>query len=60
MNRSELVKILKRHGCRFVVHGSRHDTFYSPITGKQFPVWRHATDIPSGTVKAILKQAGIS
>lgn len=59
MKRSELLKILKKHGCKFVAHGGNHDTFYSPLTDKQFPVWRHAKDIPSGTVKAILKQAGI-
>lgn len=52
MKRSELVKILKKHGCN-------HDKFYSPLTGKTFPVWRHAKDIPPGTARAIFKQAGI-
>ena len=59
MKRSELLRILKRHGCKFIEHGGNHDKFYSPITQKSFPVWRHAKDIPSGTVKAIFKQAGI-
>ena len=59
MKRSELVKILKKHGCKFVEHGGNHDKFYSPITQKSFPVWRHAKDIPPGTAKAIFKQAGI-
>lgn len=36
MKRSELVKILKKHGCKFVEHGGNHDKFYSPITQKVF------------------------
>nr|DAM73769.1 MAG TPA: hypothetical protein [Caudoviricetes sp.] len=59
MKRSELVKILKKHGCKFIEHGGNHDKFYSPLTGKTFPVWRHAKDIPPGTARAIFKQAGI-
>lgn len=59
MKRSELVKILKKHGCKFMEHGGNHDRFYSPVTEKSFPFWRHAKDIPPGTVRAIFKQAGI-
>ena len=59
MKRSELLKLLKKHGCKFVEHGGNHDIFYSPVTGKCFPVWRHAKDIAPGTAHAILKQAGI-
>ncbi len=59
MKRSELVKILTKHGCKFIEHGGNHDKFYSPLTGKTFPVWRHAKDIPPGTARAIFKQAGI-
>lgn len=59
MKRSELLKILKKNGCKLIGHGGNHDLYYSPITGKQFPVWRHNKDIPSGTIKAIFKQAGI-
>ena len=51
MKRSELVKILKKHGCKFIEHGGNHDKFYSPLTGKTFPVWRHAKDIPPGTAR---------
>ncbi|MFV0616995.1 MAG: type II toxin-antitoxin system HicA family toxin [Megasphaera sp.] len=59
MKRSELLKILKKNGCKLIGHGGNHDLYYSPITGKQFPVWRHNKDIPPGTIKAIFKQAGI-
>lgn len=59
MKRSELIKLLKKNGCKFIEHGGNHDKFFSPATGKTFPVWRHAKDIPLGTIKAIFKQAGI-
>lgn len=59
MKRSELLKILKKNGCKYIEHGANHDIFYSPKTGKKFPVWRHNKDIPPGTAKAIFKQAGI-
>lgn len=59
MKRSELLKILKKHGCKLVRNGSRHDIFYSPLTNQEFPVWRHGKDIPKGTATEILKQAGI-
>ncbi len=59
MKRSELLKLLKKHGCKLVRNGSRHDIFYSPITNQEFPVWRHGKDIPKGTATEIMKQAGI-
>lgn len=55
MKTSELLKLLREHGCTLVEHGGRHDKFYSPITGKTFPVWRHKKEIPTGTVQKILK-----
>jgi hypothetical protein len=51
-------QILYDHGCRFVRHGKGdHDIWYSPITGRNFPVdgeirIRHAAN-------GIMKQAGI-
>ena len=59
MKRSELLKLLKEHGCKIVGHGSNHDRVYSPINGETFPLWRHSQDMKKGTVEAILKQAGI-
>lgn len=37
MKRSELLKILKKNGCKLIGHGGNHDLYYSPITGKQLP-----------------------
>lgn len=38
MKKSELIKILKSHGCVFVRSGGNHDMWYSPITNRQFPI----------------------
>lgn len=54
MKGTELLKILKKHGC--YLH--RHDIWYSPITNRQFPVPRHKDDVKTGTAKSILKGAG--
>ncbi len=60
MKYSELKKILKNHGCKIDHDGGRHEIWYSPITDKTFPVGRHKSeDVSKGTLKVILKQAGI-
>ncbi|MDR0973815.1 MAG: type II toxin-antitoxin system HicA family toxin [Prevotellaceae bacterium] len=60
MKTSELIKILSANGCYFLSHGGRHDRWFSPITGKTFPVPRHGSqEIPKGTERSIRKRAGI-
>lgn len=60
MKYSELKKILKKNGCIFRHKGKRHEIWYSFKTDSEFPVGRHNTqDVAPGTLKAILKQAGI-
>ena len=59
MNTQELIKLLKRNGCRLDYHGKRHDMWYSRKTDKVFPVPRHKTEIATGTLKSILKDSGI-
>ena len=52
--------LLKKHGCTFVRQGKGdHEIWYSPITNKQFPVWRHGKEIPTGTAEKIKKEAGV-
>ncbi|MBQ9487511.1 MAG: type II toxin-antitoxin system HicA family toxin [Selenomonadaceae bacterium] len=59
MKRSELLKILKRHGCKFVADGSNHEKWEN-AKGVPFSVPRHnAKDLPKYLVNDILKQAGI-
>lgn len=60
MKTSELIKILKSHGCVFVCSGGNHNMWYSSITNRQFPIGRHLKEVKTGTAKAILRQAGIS
>ena len=58
MKQSELIKILKNSGGTVLRHGSRHDIWIMP-SGKTITVPRHKKEIPSGTAKEILKQAGL-
>lgn len=56
----ELERKLKDAGCYFITHGKRHDHWYSPITGKTFPIPRHgAKEIPNGTLSAIENESGV-
>ena len=59
MKTPELFKLLKKNKCSLIRNGSRHDIWYSEITGKQFTVPRHKAEIPTGTLKNILKDAGL-
>jgi len=60
MRTTELERKLKDAGCYFLRHGKRHDHWFSPITGKMFPVPRHGPkEIPNGTVNRIRQEAGI-
>lgn len=59
MKLSELLKIFSRNNIKLLQHGKRHDIYYSPITGKKFPVPRHAAELAEGTLKSIKKDAGL-
>ena len=60
MKKPELEKLLRQYGCYYLDDGGNHETWYSPITGKKFPVWRHkGQDIKPGTLRKILKESGI-
>ena len=60
MTVSELLRKLKKHKCRFVEHGTNHDVWYSPITGKETQIPRHKSkEIPKGTLEEILKDMGL-
>lgn len=52
--------ILKDAGCYKESEGKRHERWYSPSTGKYFPVSRHdREEVPPGTLKSIKKDAGL-
>lgn len=46
-----------KNGIKLMQHGKRHDIYLSPITGKTFPVPRHAKEIAEGTLKSIKRDA---
>lgn len=57
MRYHELIRRLRRAGCTIDRHGTRHDIWYSPITGNKAPVPRHGSkEIPPGTLKSIEKE----
>ena len=57
---SELKKELKKINCKVMREGGSHEIWYSPITGKMFPVSRHnGEEIPVGTLKSIKRDAGL-
>lgn len=60
MNYKELKKQLKKIGCYKDHEGGRHEMWYSPVTGKIFPVSRHnQQEVASGTLKSIKADAGL-
>lgn len=55
----KVIAILKRHGFRLDhATGSRY-VFYHPETKRRAMIAYHAKDLPLGTLRSILKEAGI-
>ncbi|MGV7078476.1 type II toxin-antitoxin system HicA family toxin [Testudinibacter sp. P80/BLE/0925] len=60
MHSSDLIKELKAIGCYFVRHGKGdHQIWFSPRTGKTFPLPHPVKDLKIGTLKSIKKSAGL-
>lgn len=59
MKTQELIKLLRKNKCYVLRNGSRHDIWYSENTQKQFVVPRHKAEVPIGTLRHILKDAGV-
>ncbi len=55
MKRKDLVKRLNDSGCILIRHGSRHDLYQNPATGKKQPVPRH-NEIDENLAKHIIKE----
>ncbi len=54
MKRKDLIKRLTDSGCVLDRHGSRHDLYKNPATGKKQPVPRH-NEIDEKLAKHIIK-----
>lgn len=60
MRSSDLIKELTAIGCYQKREGKgSHRIWYSPKTGKTFPVPHPKNSLPIGTVKSIKKSAGL-
>ncbi len=60
MKVSELKRLLKKNGCFFYRHGGEHDV-WKTAEGKKLRIPRHdAAELPGGTARKILKDAGIA
>ncbi len=61
MKYSELKRQLREGGCYVLRQGGNHEIWYSPSTGKRFPVCRHDGDeVYTVTLRMIVKQSGIN
>jgi predicted RNA binding protein YcfA (HicA-like mRNA interferase family) len=59
MTKFELERKLKNAGWT-ITHGKTHDQATNPQKpGVKIPIPRHTGDIPKGTIKSILKDAGL-
>ncbi len=55
MKRKDLIRRLTDSGCILVKHGSRHDLYKNPTTGKKQPVPRH-NEIDENLARHIIKE----
>ncbi|WP_075877395.1 type II toxin-antitoxin system HicA family toxin [Merdibacter massiliensis] len=59
MTPKQMVKLLKQNGFRQIRSCGSHVQFYNDITGKRTTVAMHCKDLPKGTERKILKDAGL-
>lgn len=56
----EIIKILKQFGFVFYRQAAgSHEIWYNPQSEKYITIPNHSGDMPEGTLRAILRQAGI-
>lgn len=57
----EVIQRLRRLGFEFARQGAgSHELWHNKMTGRFTTIANHSGDMPEGTLKAILKQAGVS
>ena len=56
---AELIRRLRKAGFHLEAHAKKHDIYVNPASGTKVTVWRHAREIPNGTYRTLLKNAGI-
>jgi len=60
MSPSKLIKLLRQHGFVFIRQSGSHAIFKNDQLNKKVVVPIHSKDIPTGTLHAILADAGIN
>ncbi|RIK72809.1 MAG: addiction module toxin, HicA family [Planctomycetota bacterium] len=58
MKRVDFIRQLEQAGCELHRHGSRHDVYQNPATGKKAPVPRHR-EISNSLCRLIRRQLGV-
>jgi len=57
----DIIRRLKKFGFEFNRQAAgSHEIWFNPISGRYTTIPNHPGDMPEGTLRAILKQAGIS
>lgn len=57
----QIIQRLKQLGFQFDRQAAgSHEIWYNPVTNRYTTIPNHPGDMPEGTLRAILKQAGIS
>jgi mRNA interferase HicA len=59
MKRRDLERHLRDHGCVFLEHGARHDTWCNSSKQLQSSIPRHNELNKIGTIRAICRELGI-
>lgn len=60
MKVSEIVRMIRKIGCRKIREGTNHEVWFSPVTGKSFIIPRHySQELAKGTENNIRKDAGL-
>jgi len=56
----DIIRRLKQLGFEFDRQAAgSHEIWYNPVTGRYTTIPNHPGDMPEGTLRAILRQAGI-
>jgi len=59
MRQGELIRLLKKSGCKIKREGKEHTVYYNPKTNGEAPISRSSKEIATGAVNSILKDLGL-
>lgn len=60
MKVSEMIRYIKKNGCKLHRNGARHDIWINPATGGEAQIPRHSSkELKTGTANKILEDLGL-